>query len=401
MTVIRNVKLVEGGMITPCEIRIEQGKIDAIGKPGSFYEHEGMEFVDGEGQFLSHGFIDIHVHGGGGYDFMDADSKAWHAISAFHLKHGTTGLVPTTLAADREGLLAAMDTYVECKSGFEDGAGFLGVHVEGPYLAPAQCGAQNPRYIRLPDRKEYEEMIERCPQILRWTIAPELPGALEMGDYLVKKGIVPCIGHSEATCEEVKKAILHGYIHVTHLYSAMSTIVRKRGFRYAGIVESAYLLPELTSEIIADGCHLPGDLLKLAYRQIGPDRLCLITDAMRAAGQTEGESVLGDQEDGQKVIIEDGVAKLPDRQAFAGSICTADRLVRTMVFQGGATLPDAVKMATAVPAKILGLDRETGSVKAGRRADLVIFDKNISIRKVFRNGVLTYDAADEKRGTEG
>lgn len=401
MTVIRNVKLVEGGMITPCEIRIEQGKIDAIGKPGSFYEHEGMEFVDGEGQFLSHGFIDIHVHGGGGYDFMDADSKAWHAISAFHLTHGTTGLVPTTLAADREGLLAAMDTYAECKSGFEDGAGFLGVHVEGPYLAPAQCGAQDPRYIRLPDRKEYEEMIERCPQILRWTIAPELPGALEMGDYLVKKGIVPCIGHSEATCEEVKKAILHGYTHVTHLYSAMSTIVRKRGFRYAGIVESAYLLPELTSEIIADGCHLPGDLLKLAYRQIGPDRLCLITDAMRAAGQTEGESVLGDREDGQKVIIEDGVAKLPDRQAFAGSICTADRLVRTMVCQGGATLPDAVKMATAVPAKILGLDRETGSVKAGRRADLVIFDKNISIRKVFRNGVLTYDAADEKRGTEG
>ena len=139
-------------------------------------------------------------------------------------------------STEREGLLAALDAYMACGEGFEDGAGFLGIHVEGPYLAAAQCGAQDPRYIRRPERKEYEEMIERCPRILRWTIAPEIPGALEMGDYLMTKGIVPCIGHSDATCEEVRKALLHGYSHITHLYSAMSTIVRRQGFRHAGII---------------------------------------------------------------------------------------------------------------------------------------------------------------------
>ncbi len=392
MTVIYNVKLVENGAITACEIGIEQGRIAAIEAPGVLSGLAGIHGVDGEGLYLSHGFIDIHVHGGGGFDFMDAGTQAWHEISAFHLRYGTTQLVPTTLAADREGLLKALDAYMACRDGRGDGAQFLGIHVEGPYLALSQCGAQDPRYIRRPERKEYEEMVERCPDILRWTIAPEIPGALEMGDYLAAKGIVACIGHSEATCEEVKKALLHGYTHITHLYSAVSTIVRRKGFRHAGIVESAYLFPELTSEVIADGCHLPGDLLKLAYRQIGPDRLCLVTDAMRAAGQTEGESILGDLADGQRVIIEDGVAKLPDRQAFAGSIATADRLVRTMVWQGGASIPDAVKMVTATPAKILGLDRQTGRVKAGRKADLVLFDEDIRVRKVFRDGVLKYDA---------
>ncbi len=390
MIAIHNINLVENGMITPCEIGIEKGRIDAIEAPGVLSGRPGTACVDGEGQYLSHGFVDIHVHGGGGYDFMDADLEAWHHISTFHLRYGTTQLVPTTLAADREGLLAALDAYMACGEGFEDGADFLGIHVEGPYLAAAQCGAQDPRYIRRPERKEYEEMIERCPRILRWTIAPEIPGALEMGDYLMTKGIVPCIGHSDATCEEVRKALLHGYSHITHLYSAMSTIVRRQGFRHAGIVESAYLFPELSSEVIADGCHLPGDLLNLAYRQIGPDRLCLITDAMRAAGQMDGESILGGREDGQRVIIEDGVAKLPDRKAFAGSICTADRLVRTMIQQGGASLPDAIRMITATPAAILGLERETGSVKMGRKADLVLFDRDIHIRKVFRNGILQY-----------
>lgn len=390
MTVIRNVKLIADGMITPCEIGVEDGRICAIEKPGAFAQVNGVDFVDGNDQYLSHGFLDIHVHGGGGFDFMDADREAWHQISAFHLRHGTTGIVPTTLAAGKEGLLAALDAYMDCEPGFADGASLLGIHIEGPYLAPSQCGAQDPASIRLPDRREYEELTDRCPKILRWTIAPELPGALEMGDYLEKRGILPCIGHSEATCEEVKAALLHGYTHITHLYSAMSTVVRRQGFRHAGIVESAYLLQDLTSEIIADGCHLPADLLQLAYRQIGADRLCLVTDAIRAAGQTEGESILGNREGGQRILIEDGVAKMPDRQAFAGSICTADRLVRTMVEQGGATLPDAVKMMTAIPAKILGLERETGTVKVGRQADLVLFDQTISIQKVFLKGVQIY-----------
>ena len=191
-----------------------------------------------------------------------------------------------------------------------------------------------------------------------------------MGLALLARGVLPSIGHSEADSEAVRAAIPCGYRHVTHLYSAMSTIVRKAGFRHAGIVESAYLYDELSSEIIADGCHLPAPLLQLAYRHIGPQRLVLVTDAMRGAGQTQGESILGSLENGQRVILEDGVAKMPDRTAFAGSICTADRLVRTMVTLAGASLPDAVRMITETPARVLGLSDFTAAWRRAARQTL-------------------------------
>lgn len=388
MTIIKNVKLVEGMQICPADLIIEGERIREILPEGLAECAPQAQVIEGNGLYLSHGFIDIHVHGGGGFDFMDATAAAWREISRLHLEHGTTAMVPTTLAADTQSLLRAFEAGRECGGGFLDGAKFLGIHVEGPYLAPSQCGAQDPAHIRLPDPVEYKKMVEACPEILRWTIAPELPGALEMGDYLISKGIMPCIGHSDADCDRVRLAMLHGFRHITHLYSAMSTIVRKQGFRHAGIVESAYLLDGMTSEIIADGRHLPPDLLQMAYRFIGPDRLCLITDAMRAAGQESGESILGSLEGGQRVIIEDGVAKMPDRQAFAGSIATTDRLVRTMARNSGASLAEAVHMATAVPARILGLSGETGSVMPGRKADIVLFDENIGIKLVMTDGAV-------------
>lgn len=386
MTIIGNVNLVENRTVTPADIIVDKETILRIAAPGSVKRQEGHGYIEGKGLYLSHGFLDIHVHGGGGADFMDGTEEAWHQIARLHLSHGTTAMVPTTLAADSESLLKAFDAFRQCQEGFSDGSRFLGIHVEGPYLSPAQCGAQDPAYIRLLDPEEYKRLIQACPKILRWTIAPELPGALEMGDYLISRGILPCIGHSDATGDQVRMALGHGFGHVTHLYSATSTIVRRRGFRHTGIVESAYLFAALTSEIIADGCHLPPDLLQMAFRFIGPDRLCLVTDAMRAAGQEEGESILGSLETGQGVIIEDGVAKMPDRQAFAGSICTADRLVRTMARHSGASLAEAVYMATSVPARILGLSGETGKVLPGRKADLVLFDENINVKMVMTDG---------------
>ena len=386
MTIIGNINLVENCTVTPADIVIDKETILRIAVPGSVKKQEGHIYIEANALYLSHGFIDINVHGGGGADFMDGTKEAWHQIARLHLSHGTTAMVPTTLAADSESLLKAFETSQECGEGFSDGSKFLGIHVEGPYLSPAQCGAQDPAYIRLPDPEEYKRLIQACPKILRWTIAPELPGALEMGDYLISRGILPCIGHSDATGDQVRMALGHGFCHVTHLYSATSTIVRKQGFRHTGIVESAYLLAALTSEIIADGCHLPPDLLQMAFRFIGPDRLCLVTDAMRAAGQEEGESILGSLETGQQVIIEDGVAKMPDRLAFAGSICTADRLVRTMAKHSGASLAEAVYMVTFVPARILGLSGETGRVLPGRKADLVLFDDMINVKMVMTDG---------------
>ncbi len=387
-TLLHDVRLVQDGRIESGSLLLEEGKVQEWFPAGSAClpaDGYADTVMEGAGLYLSHGFIDIHVHGGGGHDFMDGTGEAWDGVCRLHLAHGTTGLVATSMASTMEEMEGVARLYEQCKDGI-GGARILGLHMEGPYLAPGQSGAQDGTYIRNPDPEEYKRLAEICPGILRWTVAPELPGALEMGDYLASRGILPSVGHSDATYSEVKEAFAHGYTHVTHLYSAMSGITRAGGFRRGGIIESVYVLSGLTSEVIADGCHLPGELLAMAYRFIGPDRLALVTDAMRAAGQEARESILGSLARGQRVIVEDGVAKTPDRKAFAGSVCTADNLVRNMIRLAGATLPDAVRMATETPARIMGLQDIAGRVEPGRRADLVLFDENVDVKLVMIGG---------------
>ncbi|MEG0305942.1 MAG: N-acetylglucosamine-6-phosphate deacetylase [Oscillospiraceae bacterium] len=388
-TLLNNVNLVQDGNITSCSLLLHNSLVQSI-LPQYSKCIKADTVYDLNGLFLSAGFVDIHVHGGGGHDFMDATKEAYHGASALHLKHGTTAMVPTTLASSKEELLKTFAIFKSCNGGFQDGAKLLGLHIEGPYISKSQCGAQDLRFIRNPEPSEYEELLAACPQILRWTVAPELDGANNFGDVLCAHGILPCIGHSEATDAQVVQAMLHGYTHITHLYSATSTIVRIKGFRHAGIVESAYLYNKLTSEIIADGCHLPASLLRMAYQFIGPKRLALVTDSMRGAGSESGESVLGSLKNGQRVILEDGVAKLPDLSAFAGSICTTDKLVRNMITLAGASLPDAICMMTQTPAEILGIAQQYGRVAVGRIADLVVFDKDINIHMVFKDGILRF-----------
>ena len=386
-TRIQNVRLVQDGQIRPSVLLIEDGKIAAVLPGGAFPEAD--EVIDGGGRYLSHGFVDIHTHGGGGHDFMDATEDAYLGAAKMHASHGTTGLAVTTLAASKEEILDSFAIYEKAKSKSQ-GSRLLGVHLEGPYLSPAQSGAQDPKYIRAPKREEYEEIVAACPDILRWTIAPEIPGALELADYLREHGILPSMGHTDATYDQVREALSHGFNHVTHLYSATSSIVRIKGFRHPGVLESAYLLDDITVEIIADGCHLPAPLLQMVYRFIGPKRTALITDSMRGAGMPEGESILGSLKNGQRVIIEDGVAKMPDYSAFAGSVATTDRLVRNMVELAGASLPDAVMMATETPARILGKGDTLGRVAAGRNADLVLFDSHIEIAMTMVGGKIVY-----------
>lgn len=388
-TAIRNVRLVQDGQIIPCDIVLEDDLVAQITPVGQ--SEPSLPGVEGDGLYLSHGFIDIHCHGGGGADFMDGTEDAWRTAARLHLKHGTTCMTPTTLSATTEELLRAFEIFYRCRDDLQDGCRMLGLHLEGPYFSHAQAGAQDPSQMRDPDAAEAALMLEKCPDIVRWSLAPELPGALEMGRALTDREVLASIGHSDATYAEVKQALEAGFTHVTHLYSGCSTITRVGGFRRGGIVEAAYVLDGLTSEIIADGCHLPAELLEMAYRFIGPKRLCLITDAMRGAGQTSGESILGSLENGQKVIIEDGVAKMPDRKAFAGSVATADRLVRNMVQLAGASLPDAVEMMTATPARIIGRSHVTGTVAPGRKADLVLFDENINVKKVWTDGIVRFE----------
>ena len=382
-------------MITPYrilkngELLIRNGKIEAV----SDHKIDVPEarIVDACGQYIAPGFVDIHVHGGGGSDFMDGNVEAFLTVAKTHVQYGTTSMLPTVLTSTKEEIIRSLKLYEASAARNTSGSRFLGVHIEGPYFSMAQRGAQDPRYIRDPDPAEYYEILESSRAIKRWSVAPEKKGAIPFGDILRARGILPSIAHSDALYSDVADAFEHGYSLVTHLYSAMSGVTRRNAFRYGGVIEAAYLLDELDVEIIADGRHLPAELLKLVYKIKGPDRTALITDAMRAAAMPEGKSVLGSLADGIEVLVEDGVAKLPDRSAFAGSTATADRLIRTMRDVAGIPLVDAVQMMTMTPARILGLQGTMGSLSPGKDADVVIFDEDINIQLSMIQGRIVYE----------
>lgn len=348
--------------------------------------------LDAKGNFLSAGFIDIHVHGGGGSDFMDGTVEDFITVAETHARFGTTSLVPTTLTSEKEDLLDILNVYKKAVAKNKSGASLIGMHIEGPYFSMNQKGAQDARYIRNPDKKEYTEIIEKAADVIvRWSAAPELDGALEFGNYLTQNNILAAIAHTDAIYDDVVKAYEHGYSLATHFYSAMSGVTRRNAFRYAGVIESVYLIDEIDVEIIADGVHLPAPLLKLIYKIKGVNRIALITDAMRAAGTSVKESVLGSRSNGMKVIVEDGVAKLPDKSSFAGSVSTTDRLVRTMIKIADVPMIEAVRMMTLTPARIMKIDKKKGSVAIGKDADLVIFDDNINVQATVVAGEILYN----------
>jgi N-acetylglucosamine-6-phosphate deacetylase len=346
--------------------------------------------IDAKGAYIAPGFIDLHTHGAGNADFMDGTVDAYLQAARTHALHGTTLIYPTTLTSTNDLLFNTFDIYKKAKEINTHGAAFGGIHLEGPYFAYEQRGAQDPRFLRNPEPKEYMEILERSDEIARWSLAPELPGALTFGRELVKRGIKPAIAHSNATFEEALIAYENGFRHITHFYSCISSITRRNAFRFAGITECGYYLDGMTVEIIADGIHVPESLLKLIYKIKGPENIALVTDSMRAAGMPEGRSILGGLKDGQEVLIEDGVAKLLDRTAFAGSVATADRLVRTMHQVAGIPLIDCIRMMTETPARIMGINNTKGSLLTGKDADIVIFDENINIKTTIIEGNVIY-----------
>jgi N-acetylglucosamine-6-phosphate deacetylase len=391
----QRIKIFNGRIITADKI-LPYGTILVTGDTITAVSDDDISFddaieIDAKGNYISPGFIDIHVHGGGGYDFMDGTEEAFLKIAETHARYGTTAMLPTTLTSEKEDLLQILEMYEEANKKNTNGAQFIGMHLEGPYFALNQRGAQDPKYIRNPDPKEYKEILEHSSSIKRWSAAPELKGAIEFGKYVTSKGVLAAVAHTDAIYEEVLEAFENGYTLATHLYSAMSGVTRRNAFRYAGVIESAYILDEMDVEIIADGVHLPAPILKLVYKIKGADRTALITDAMRAAGMPEGESVLGNLKTGLKVIVEDGVAKLPDRTSFAGSVATADRLVRTMINMANVPLIEAIRMITKTPARIMKVDDKKGSLTMGRDADILIFDDDINIKMTMVKGKIVYE----------
>jgi N-acetylglucosamine-6-phosphate deacetylase len=393
---LSNLKITNAKIITPHQviehgtILVKNGKITAITEEN--IENNEVPVIDAAGKYVSPGFIDIHVHGGGGHDFMDNTVSAFLEIAQLHARHGTTSFTPTTLSCEKDALLQTLKLYEQAHAINSNGAQFIGMHIEGPYFSMNQRGAQDSRYIHLPDPEEYEEILKHSTIVKRWSAAPEIKGAITFGKFLQSKGVLPSIAHTDAVYEDVIEAFKNGYTHVTHLYSAMSGVTRRNAFRFAGVVESAFLIDDMTVEIIADGIHLPPPLLKLVYKIKGADKIALITDAMRAAGMPPGESILGDLKNGLKVIVEDGVAKLPDRSAFAGSVATADKLVRNMITLAEVPIVEAVKMMTSTPASIMGVQDKKGSLAVGKDADIILFDQHINIQHTIIGGTVVYSS---------
>jgi N-acetylglucosamine-6-phosphate deacetylase len=395
---LKRYKIYNGTLITPQRyikggcLLIEDGKIVEVASRNIDFPN-AVE-LDAQGMFISPGFIDLHVHGGGGHDFMDNTVEAFLGVAETHARYGTTAMMPTTLSSEKADLLDTLATYDLALPQNTKGAKFIGLHIEGPYFSMAQRGAQDPRYIRNPDPAEYAEILAASRHIKRWSAAPELEGALEFADYMGRNGVLAAIAHTDAVYEDVIAAYEHGFTHATHFYSCMSGVSRRNLYRYAGVVESAYLLDGMSVEIIADGVHLPAPLLKLVYKIKGAEKTALITDAMRGAGMPPGPSILGSLKNGLPVIVEDDVAKLSDRSAFAGSVATTDGLVRNMVRLADVSLLDAVKMMSETPASIVKINAQKGTLVAGKDADIVLFSDDIEIAMTMVEGRVVYSKKD-------
>lgn len=381
-TIIYNAKIVtateviENGVCT-----FENGLIDYVGTKGK----QTDKSIDAQGKYLIPGFIDLHCHGGRGLEFMDASEDEFAEIAKFHLSHGTTTMLATTLAASDEETERALQTF----QGFSKRYSYTtlkGVHMEGPWLNSAQCGAQNVEYMKKPDTAELMRLKEKYPFILRVGAAPELDGGLAFGEECKKLGIVASVAHTDADFEQIAKAKANGYTLMTHLYSGMKGVTRKNSFRIAGAVEAGLYFDDLFVEIIADGRHLPMELLQFIYKCKGADKICLITDAIRASGMPNGtETVIGSLKNGLPVIVEDDVAKLLDRQSFAGSTATADRLYRTMASAIGKDMVALSKMSSTTPARVMGWT-DRGEIAVGKRADMLLVNEELEIEKIIFGG---------------
>ena len=377
--------LVNGIVITPNESYL--GGLIAEGETiVSVFRGELKEacdqVLDVGGRYIAPGFIDLHVHGGALCDFLDGTSEAYEKAARLHLEGGTTAMMPTMTTCPLDVLKKALDVYPEAE-GKPGLPMFLGAHLEGPYFALERAGGQDPGTIRDPDPAEYLDLLDRYPFIKRWSVAVERPGALEMGMELRKRGVLAAIGHTDAMDDDMRKAADYGYTLLTHFYSCMSTVRRINAYRHAGVIESGYLMDDFAVEIIADGSHLPASLLKLIYKSKGSSSVCLVTDALAAAGAPEGYRGKCGPVD---FVVEKGVAWLLDRSAFAGSVATTIRLVRTKVELAEVPLWEAVKMMSLTPARVAGVDHLMGSLVPGKLANVVVFDGDYQVDAVLVRG---------------
>jgi len=349
------------------------------GSPLHSEERRTATKIDGTGKWVLPGFVDMHVHGGAGHDFMDADSEGLRAITRFHAEHGTTSMLATSLTASREDLTGMLDRVHRFIENGMPYARLVGAHLEGPHVSLKWKGAQNPAYILPPQTEWLADWVRRYPGLIRMqTLAPELPGALEYIERLAEAGAVPACGHTDALYEEIVLAADHGLRQAVHTFNAM----RPYHHREPGTVGAVLTDRRIMAEIIADGHHVHPAGIKMLIAAKGVDRVIMITDAMAAAGQPDGEYDLG----GLQVVMQDGVARLKEGGNLAGSTLTMIDAFRYMVRTVGASVEEASRMASANPARQLGMDGEIGSLAPGKRADMLLLDNRLELRQVWIGG---------------
>lgn len=386
ITRLENVTLVTPARLFPgSTIDVENDKILAVytSNPAPIAD---ATVIDCKGNYAMPGFVDIHLHGGGDVDFCTGTPEEIKAGCEAHAQYGTTTIVPTTVTASFENILSAIKNMRKAAEIITD-CTVAGCHLEGPFFSPKQAGAQDPATLVDPNVDWLEAFCQAWPGGIRiMGAAPELNGGLEFGKELKKRGIVATIAHSDANYNTCAEALKNGYSDITHIYSGCSIVHRENAFRIGGVVEAGLVEDDFTVQVIADGCHLPPELLRLIFKCKGPDKISLITDALAfaAAGHPEGTTTHGGN--GDLYVLEDGVMKLENRQAFAGSVATTDRLVRNMVNLAGVSLCDAVTMMTRTPARVIGLADRKGSILPGYDADIVIMDKELQVQSVMAMG---------------
>lgn len=388
---IKNARAVLPGQVMErASLLVEEGRIRWIGE----WSEPPVEaqILDVQGNYLMAGFVDLHVHGGGNADFMDGSCAAFERVVKAHLAHGTTTLLPTAMTASEADLGEFLRIFKEFRRESVYGCITPGVHLEGPYFSGANAkssGAQPSDFLRLPDMEEVERLLAIADgDILRWDAAPELEGADIFAQRMQAEGILCSMAHSAASSEEAQRGIDHGFSHVTHCYNAITTYHKTGQTVYAGAVEAAYLNDTVSLELICDGKHIPRDILRVALRFKGPDKVMAITDAMRLAATDRKAGRLGSLKNGTDVIVDDGVAKLPDRSSYAGSIATMERCLIVLCKTYGIPVLVASQLLSATPARVIGLGDRKGTLEVGKDADLVIVSPDFTVEKVLLNGIL-------------
>ena len=388
------IVIINGKVVAPREVLdghcvvIEDGKISRVAPQSQVLRPDDAQVIDADGAYVAPGFIDMHVHGGLGRDTMEASVGALAQIAKFHASGGTTAMTPTTAAHSGESITAALDAVAQAVGHDFGGAQILGAHIEGPYMSREKCGAQPARHVRDPDPNEYSAWLERDGVVTQMTLAPELPGALQLIDALLEHEVIPSGGHTAANYEQVRLAVERGLCQATHLFNCMSGATKLGAFRVPGALETFLADERVMVELIADGKHVHPELMKLAVRAKGVDNVCLVTDATAGAGLADGAEFSISETRG---VVRNGVGMIVGQEAIAGSVSTMIVMVRNMVEQVGVPLADAVRMASANPARALGLGGRKGGLEPRKDADVVIFASDFQVRKTLVGGRVEFD----------